>query len=81
MVVLCYIFGSLLILVSIALTVLVMMQEQKGKGLSGAIGGDMGANFAERVRGTDALLAKWTKVFGVAFAVLVVLVSLFAMLK
>ena len=75
------ILGLLLILCSIGLVFLVTIQSPKGRGLSGAIGGDMG-NMAEgRARGNDALYAKLTKYFGIAFGVLVVLVSLTGLLK
>ena len=70
------IFGILLILCSIALIVLVMFQEQKGRGLSGAIGGDMGSAYAGRSRGMDAKMAKLTRIVGIVFFVLVVVVSL-----
>lgn len=70
------VFGILLILCSVALIVLVMFQEQKGHGLSGAIGGDMGNAYAGRSRGMDAKMNKLTRVIGIVFFVLVVAVSL-----
>jgi protein translocase SecG subunit len=76
-----YIFGVLLILCSLVLILLVTVQNPKGRGLSGAIGGDMGNGVEGRARGNDALYAKLTKYFGIAFGVLVVLVSLTGMLK
>ena len=75
------ILGILLILCSICLVFLVTIQSPKGRGLSGAIGGDMGNMVEGRARGNDALYAKLTKYFGIAFGVLVVLVSLTGMLK
>lgn len=75
------ILGVLLILCSICLVFLVTIQSPKGRGLSGAIGGDMGNMVEGRARGNDALYAKLTKYFGIAFGVLVVLVSLTGMLK
>lgn len=79
--VLTYIFGGILILCSAILVLLVTVQNPKGRGLSGAIGGDMGNMTEGRARGNDALYAKLTRYFGIAFAVLVVLVSVFGLLK
>ncbi len=79
--VLSYIFGGLLILISVVLIFFVTIQNPKGRGLSGAIGGDMGGMDEGRFNSNDARLAKWTKYVGIIFAVLVVLVGLFSMLK
>lgn len=76
-----YVFGSLLILCSIVLVLLVMFQEQKGRGLSGAIGGDMGGMAGGRNRGMDAVLAKYTKIVGIVFFVLVVAMGVVGLLK
>ncbi len=75
------IVGILLMLCSIALIVLVMFQEQKGKGLSGAIGGDSGAMFEGRFHTSDEKMAKLTKYLGIAFFVLVVLEGVLSLLK
>lgn len=76
-----YVFGALLILCSIALTLLVMFQEQKGRGLSGAIGGDMGGMAAGRSRGLDAVMGKYTRILGIVFFVLVVAIGVVGLLK
>ena len=75
-----YIFGVLLILCSLVLILLVTVQNPKGRGLSGAIGGDMGNGVEGRARGNDVLYAKLTKYAGVAFAVLVIVVGVFGLL-
>ena len=74
------ILGILLILCSICLVFLVTIQSPKGRGLSGAIGGDMGNMVEGRARGNDVLYAKLTKYAGVAFAVLVIVVGVFGLL-
>ena len=52
--------GVLLILCSIAIIVMVLFQESKGNGLSGAIaGGEMMGNEG-RSRSSNAMLAKYT---------------------
>ncbi len=79
--VLVIIVGVLLILCSIALIVLVMFQEQKGKGLSGAIGGDNGGMIEGRFRSSDEKMAKLTKYLGIAFFVLVILEGVLSLLK
>ena len=78
--VLTYIFGGILILCSAILVLLVTVQSPKGRGLSGAIGGDMGNGVEGRARGNDVLYAKLTKYAGVAFAVLVIVVGVFGLL-
>ena len=63
--------GVLLILCSIAIIVMVLFQESKGNGLSGAIaGGSEG-----RSRSSNAMLAKYTKYAAIVFFVLAILVG------
>lgn len=67
--------GILLILCSIAIIVLVLFQDSKGSGLSGAIaGGEMMGNEG-RSRSSGAVLARYTKYAAIAFFVLAVLVG------
>ena len=70
--------GVLLILCSIAIIVMVLFQESKGNGLSGAIaGGEMMGNEG-RSRSSNAMLAKYTK-YAVFFvlAILVGVISIY----
>ncbi len=65
------IFGVVLILLSIALVVLVLLQEGNSKGLSGAIAGGADTFFGKnKGRTIEAKLVKLTKIIGVAFFVL-----------
>ena len=67
--------GVLLILCSIAIIVMVLFQESKGNGLSGAIaGGEMMGNEG-RSRSSNAMLAKYTKYAAIVFFVLAILVG------
>lgn len=66
--------GVLLILCSIAIIVLVLFQESKGNGLSGAIAGSEMMGNEGRSRSSGAILAKYTKYAAIAFFVLAILV-------
>ena len=73
--------GVVLMLVAVAIILLTLAQESKGKGLSGAIMGDGGMMEAGRTRGRDVKMAKATRILGVVFLVVVVLVSVFSVMK
>ena len=75
------IIGILLCLCSAILILLVVSQEQKGRGLSGAIGGDVGGMAEGRVRKSDEAMARLTRIFGIAFAVLVIVEGILSLLK
>ena len=66
--------GVVLVVVSLLIIVFTLAQEQKGQGLSGAIMGESSAMAAGRERGVDAKLAKLTKVCGVVFFVVTLVV-------
>ena len=67
--------GVVLVVVSLLIIVFTLAQEQKGQGLSGAIMGESSATMAAgRERGVDAKLAKLTKVCGVVFFVVTLVV-------
>lgn len=75
MTILQYVLSVVTILVSLAIIVLVSLQESKQKGLSGAIGGGADSYFGKnKGRTKEALYAKLTKICGVIFFV-VALVS------
>ena len=59
--------GVVLVVVSVLIIVFTLAQEQKGQGLSGAMA-------AGRERGVDAKLAKLTKVCGIVFFVVTLVV-------
>jgi len=66
-----YLLGSILIVISIVLIVIVLMQEGKSAGLSGAIAGGAETFFGKnKGRTYEAKLAKFTKFVAIAFFVL-----------
>lgn len=64
-----FLIGNTL-LVSILLIVVVVAQESKQPGMGSAIGGGAEAVAGGKTRGKDAVLSKFTVVFGIIFAVL-----------
>ena len=68
--------GILLIISSLVIIVLVMLQTSKGKGLSGAIGGDTGMGAEGQVRTRDVILSKWTKVAAIVFFIATLAVTI-----
>ena len=66
--------GFVLIAVSLFIIVFTLGQEQKGQGLSAAIMGENSHMAAGRERGIDAKLDKWTRVFGVVFFVVTLVI-------
>ena len=65
------IFGIVLIVLSIAITALVLLQEGNSKGLSGAIAGGADTFFGKnKGRTMEAKLVKLTKIVGVGFFVI-----------
>ena len=65
------------ILICIALVILVMMQEGKSDGLSGAMSG-MGNSYWDKNKGRsmEGNLVKWTAAFVVVFLVLTVVLNM-----
>ncbi|MBO4338618.1 MAG: preprotein translocase subunit SecG [Clostridiales bacterium] len=66
------VLGVLLIIVCIALTVIVMIQEESQSGLSGAIAGGSSDTFFGKNKGrtSEAKLKKLTKIIAIVFLVL-----------
>ncbi len=66
-----YVIGAFLIIISIAIVILVMLQQSKQEGLSGAIAGGAETFFGKnKGRTLEAKLAKYTKYLGIAFMVI-----------
>ena len=70
--------GVLLIISSLVIIIMVMLQESKGKGLSGAVGGGETQVNEARTRTTDVILAKYTKYAAIIFFAVTLAVSLFS---
>ena len=71
-IVLPYVLGTLIILISIAIIVLVLFQSSKKRGLSGAIGGTSSDSFFGKNQGQtkEKKLARFTTICAIIFAVL-----------
>lgn len=66
------IFGSILALVSIAIIVVVILQEGNQQGI-GVVTGAADSYFSKnKARSIDAFLSRWTKVFAAVFVVFVI---------
>ena len=60
--------GILLVLTSIAIVILVLMQQSRRAGLSGAISGGAETFFGKnKSHSAEAKLSRFTKIFGVIF--------------
>lgn len=65
-----YVLGSILIVASVIIVVLVMLQQSKQAGLSGAIAGGADTFFGKnKGRTMEAKLAKFTKILAIVFMV------------
>lgn len=72
-----YVIAIAVIIVSVIIVALVMLQESKQQGLSGAIGGAAETFFGKnKGRTMEAKLAKFTKIAGAIFFVLALVASL-----
>lgn len=72
-----YVLAIVTIIVSIIIIALVLLQESKQQGLSGAIGGAADTFFGKnKGRTMEAKLVKFTKIAGVIFFVLALVSSL-----
>lgn len=75
--------GSVLMLACILLIIVVLMQDNKGSGLSGAIGGGEAGGILQRGRGRsrDEKLAKITKILAIVLFVVVLVVDMLSLIK
>jgi len=66
----------LVVIVSVALTVIVMLQSGKSSGLGAISGGAETFLSKNKAKSMDAKLARWTKYVAVLFMVLILVLSL-----
>ena len=72
-----YVLSIVIILLSIVITILVLLQESKQQGLSGAISGAADTFFGKnKGRTMEAKLTKYTKIAGTIFFVLSLVTAL-----
>lgn len=75
------VFGVLVILSSVVITLIVLAQESKGQGLSSVITGTEMMSGESRARSKEARQNRVTKIAAVVFFVLIILANLFSVLK
>ena len=66
------ILGALLILMSIAIIIVIILQEGNQQGVGVVTGGADTFFSKNKARSIDAFLARWTKVFAVVFVLAVI---------
>lgn len=66
------IFGIVLLIFSVAITVIVLLQEGHQQQLGAITGGADTFLSKNKARSVDAFLARWTKVIAIGFFVLVI---------
>ena len=72
-----YVLGVLLILFSLAIIVVVLMQQGRRKGISGTIAGGADTFLSRgQAKKFDAALPRWTKYIAIAFFILVLIVNI-----
>lgn len=77
-----YIIGAVIIVVSVLLVILVLMQESRSAGLSGAIAGGADTFFGKgKGKSMEKKLEKGTKILAIAFFVLTLGATVFFMFK
>lgn len=69
------IFGIVLLLFSIAITVIVLLQEGHQQNLGAITGGADTFLSKNKARSVDAFLSRWTKVIAVGFFALVIVIN------
>ena len=76
MVVLQYILGSLVLIVSAAIIFAILMQEGRRAGINGAISGGADTFLSKnKARSAEAFFSRWTKYITIALFVLVLVIN------
>ena len=77
-----YVFGEVLIILSIFLIIVVLLQESRSAGLSGAISGGADTFFGKsKGRTMEQKLVKLTKISAIVFFILTLGITIFFMFK
>ena len=71
------IFGIILLLFSIAITIIVVLQEGHQQDLGAITGGADTFLSKNKARSVDAFLARWTKVIAIGFFILVIAINVY----
>ena len=70
------VFGVILLLFSIAITIIVILQEGHQQSLGAITGGADTFLSKNKARSMDAFLARWTKFIAIVFFVLVLVINI-----
>lgn len=71
------ILGSIALLFSIAIIIVVLMQEGRRAGINGAISGGADTFLSKnKARSVDAFLSRWTKYIAIAFFVVILIINI-----
>lgn len=71
-----YVLGSIILLFAIVIIAVILLQEGRSKGISGAISGGADTFLSRgKARAVDAVLARWTKLVAIAFIVLIIVAN------
>ncbi len=74
------IVGALILVLSIVIIAVVLLQQGRRAGITGAISGGADTFLSKnKARTVDASLARWTKYFAIAFFVLVIVANVIAL--
>lgn len=74
------IVGALILLLSIVIIAVVLLQQGRRAGITGAISGGADTFLSKnKARTVDASLARWTKYIAIAFFVLVIVANVIAL--
>ena len=77
-----YVFGAVLIILAIFLIIVVLLQESRSAGLSGAISGGADTFFGKsKGRTMEQKLVKLTRISAIAFFILTLVITIFFMFK
>ncbi len=73
-----YVLGSVLLLFSIAIIIVIILQEGHQQGLGVVTGGADTFFSRNKARSIDAFLSRWTKLFALVFVLVVVALNVIA---
>ena len=74
------ILGALILVLSIVIIFVILMQEGRRAGITGAISGGADTFLSKnKARSVDAFLARWTKYIAIVFFVLVLIANIIAL--
>ena len=77
-----YVFGAVLIIIAVFLIIVVLLQESRSAGLSGAISGGADTFFGKsKGRTMEQKLVKLTRISAIAFFILTLGITIFFMFK